>query len=302
MINVAGWSLRAPSNLTRLIFFVALSLLLMTLDHRGQHLGRIRAVLGVAVYPIQFVAALPSAAASWVSGLFTTRNDLEKNNAALAAERQLLLARLQQFEALEAENERLRRMLGSAARVADKAVAADLLEVSSEPFARKVIVAKGSNDGVFVGQPVIDAHGVMGQVTEVAGARTSKVTLITDPGHAIPALVNRSGLRVLVFGTGAHDRLKVAHDMLKVPYLTATADIKEGDLLMSSGMGGTFPAGYPVGQVVKVVTDPNESFLDITVKPAALLSHSKQVLLIWPGAAAKNAPPAAGARPAEAKQ
>ncbi|OGI49715.1 MAG: rod shape-determining protein MreC, partial [Candidatus Muproteobacteria bacterium RIFCSPHIGHO2_01_60_12] len=153
--------------------------------------------------------------------------------------------------------------------------AAELVEVSSEPFTRKVVVAKGSQDGVYVGQSVIDAHGVMGQVTQVAG-HVSRVTLITDAGHAIPVLNNRSGLRALVFGTGNPDTVKV-------PYLTANADIKEGDLLVSSGMGGTFPPGYPVARVVKIVNDPNEAFLAITAKPAAQLNHGKQVLLIWRG-------------------
>ena len=192
----------------------------------------------------------------------------------------MLLARLQQFDSLEAENIRLRNMLGSAARVADRALAADLKEVSPEPFTRKVVVARGSRDGVYVGQPVIDAHGIMGQVTQVA-SHVSRVTLITDAGHAIPVLDNRSGLRTLVFGTGDPDSMRV-------PYLTASEDIKEGDLLVSSGMGGTFPPGYPVAQVLKIANDPNESFLDILVKPAAQLNHGKQVLLIWPGGSLKT--------------
>ena len=158
---------------------------------------------------------------------------------------------------------------------ADKALAAELIEVSSEPFTRKVVIAKGSRDGGYVGQPVIDAHGIMGQVTQVADD-FSRVTLITDAGHAIPVLDNRSGLRTIVFGTGDPD-------ILKVPYLTASADIKQGDLLVSSGMGGTFPPGYPVAHVVKIANDPNEPFLTIGVKPAALLNHGKQVLLIWRG-------------------
>jgi rod shape-determining protein MreC len=115
----------------------------------------------------------------------------------------------------------------------------------------------------------------MGQVTQVAG-NVSRVTLITDAGHAIPVLSNRSGLRALVFGTGNPDTVKV-------PYLTANADIQEGDLLVSSGMGGTFPPGYPVARVTKIVNDQNEAFLSITAKPAAQLNHGKQVLLIWRG-------------------
>ena len=275
MINVFGRSIRAPSNLTRLILLSVLSAALMILDHRGHHLEKIRAGLNVLAYPILLVAEAPAYVGRTVSDFFVTRSALRADNEKLLTERQMLLARLQQFDALEEENNRLRRMLGSAEQVADKALAAELIEVSSEPFTRKVVVAKGSSDGVYVGQSVIDAQGIMGQVTQVADD-FSRVTLITDAGHAIPVLDNRSGLRTIVFGTGDPD-------ILKVPYLTASADIKEGDLLVSSGMGGTFPPGYPVAHVIKIVNDPNESFLAINAKPAAQLNHGKQVLLIWRG-------------------
>ena len=275
MINVFGRSIGAPSHLTRLVLLSALSVALMMLDHRGHHLEKIRAGLNTLAYPIQLIAATPAYVVGGMADFFTTRGTLRVDNEKLLTERQALLAKLQQFEALEQENQRLRQMLVSAALVADKAIAAELVEVSAEPFTRKVVVAKGAQDGVYVGQSVIDAHGIMGQVTQVAG-NVSRVTLITDAGHAIPVLDNRSGLRTLVFGTGNPDTVKV-------PYLTANADIKEGDLLVSSGMGGTFPPGYPVAQVTKIVNDPNESFLSITAKPAAQLNHGKQVLLIWRG-------------------
>lgn len=275
MINVFGRPIGAPSHLTRLVLLSALSVALMMLDHRGHHLEKIRAGLNTLAYPIQLVAATPAYVVGGMADFFTTRRTLRVDNEKLLAERQALLARLQQFEALEQENQRLRQMLVSAAMVADKAIAAELVEVSAEPFTRKVVVAKGAKDGVYVGQSVIDAHGIMGQVTQVAG-NVSRVTFITDAGHAIPVLNNRSGLRALVFGTGNPDTVKV-------PYLTANADIQEGDLLVSSGMGGTFPPGYPVARVTKIVNDPNEAFLSITAKPAAQLNHGKQVLLIWRG-------------------
>lgn len=280
MINVFGRHIWAPSHLTRLVLLSILSVALMMLDHRGHHLEKIRAGLNALAYPIQLIAATPAYVGRSIADLFTTRGTLREDNEKLLAERQALLAKLQQFDALEQENQRLRNMLVSAALVADKAIAAELVEVSAEPFTRKVVVAKGSQDGVYVGQSVIDAHGIMGQVTQVAG-RVSRVTFITDAGHAIPVLNNRSGLRALVFGTGNPDTVKV-------PYLTANADIKEGDLLVSSGMGGTFPPDYPVARVLKIVNDPNESFLSITAKPAAQLNHGKQVLLIWRGNVPKS--------------
>jgi len=280
MITVFGKPLRGPSTLTRLVLLAALSGSLLMLDHRGQHLEQIRSGLRLMLYPVQLVAAIPAATYHGVTGFFATGTSLRDDNEHLKEERLQLLARLQQFEALEAENERLRGLLGSATRVADRALAADLLEVSLEPFTRRIILARGVRDGVFVGQPVIDAHGIMGQITDVAG-HMSTAALITDPGHAIPVLVNRSGLRAIVAGTGDQDTVKI-------PYLTAVADIREGDLLVSSGMGGTFPAGYPVAEVVRIVNDPNEAFLEITARPAARLNHSKQVLLVWPGAGDKK--------------
>lgn len=292
MITVFGKPLRGPSTLTRLVLLAALSGGIMMLDHRGQHLEQIRSGLRLLLYPVQLVASIPAGLYHGVSNFFASGTSLRDANDQLKNERLQLLARLQQFEALEAENERLRGLLGSATRVADRALAAELLEVSLEPFTRRIIVARGRSDGVFVGQPVIDAHGIMGQVTDVAG-HMSTATLITDPGHAIPVLVNRSGLRAIVTGTGDQDTVKV-------PYLTAVADIREGDLLVSSGMGGTFPAGYPVAEIVRIVNDPNEAFLEITARPAARLNHSKQVLLVWPGAGADKKKERAAVAPGRA--
>lgn len=273
MINVFGRTFGAPSNITRLILLSILSGTLMVLDHRGHHLEKIRSGLNLLAYPVQVIAAAPTQVFHGIADFLTTRGALRRDNEKLLSERQLLLAKMQKFETLEEENSRLRRMLGSAIQVTEKVLAAELIEVSSEPFSRKIVVAKGSKDGVYVGQSVIDADGVMGQVTQVSNF-VSRVTLITDAGHAIPVFNNRSGLRMLVFGTGDPDKLKI-------PYLTAAADIKEGDLLVSSGMGGTFQPGYPVAKVVKIVSDPNEAFLTVTGKPMAQLNHGKQVMLIW---------------------
>jgi len=281
MIHVFGRPLRPPSQLTRLILLGVLAAALMVLDHRSNQLAKIRSALSLLAAPIHFLAALPARAGGSMTEFFTTRDALRSDNDRLQAEREILMARLQQQAALEAENNRLREMLGSATRVSDRALAAELIEVTSEPFTRQILIARGSRDAVSVGQPVIDAYGVMGQITRVMLA-TSQATLITDAGHAVPVLVNRNGLRALVFGTGAQDTVRV-------PYLTALSDIKEGDLLVTSGMGGTFPPGYPVASVTKIVNDPNESFLEITAKPTAHINHSKQVLLIWPGAKSPKA-------------
>lgn len=275
MSTVLGRVNGRPSSLTRLVFLVVLSVLLMVFDYRGHYLPQVRATLSALVYPLQAIAALPVRVSAWATELFVTERTLREQNSQLRNERLQTQARLQKLTALEAENKRLRDLLGSAARVTDRAVVAELVEVSLEPFTRKIVVAKGSRHGVYLGQPVIDAFGIVGQITEV-GLFTSKATLITDPGHAIPVLVNRNGLRAVVFGTGAPDRVDV-------PYLTASADIREGDMLVSSGMGGRFPPGYPVVEVTKIVKDPNEAFLKIDAKPMARLNYGKEVLLIWPG-------------------
>ena len=291
MLQISGWQIRAPSNLTRFVLLALLSVSLMLLDARGHHLQKIRAGLTVLFRPIQMVAAIPirvgSAVIDFIHGDETLRAEAER----LRSEQPILLARLQKFEAIEAENAHLRQLLGTSALVAERAVVAELLEVASEPFRRTVVIAKGEKDGLYLGQPVIDAYGIRGQVSEV-GVLQSTAILITDPGHAIPVQVNRNGLRAIAFGTGAPDTVSIR-------YLTASSDIKPGDLLVSSGIGGGFPFGYPVAKVKKIVNDPNESFLDITATPVAQLSHNKEVLLIWP---TKSVLPAEAKKPAEIKK
>lgn len=272
MITAFGKSFRGPSPLTRFVLLALLSAALMILDHRGQYLQRLRAALMVVVYPIQVAASVPVELYHGLVDAFTSDDELKQRNARLEAEREQLLARLQRFDAVERENERLRTMLAAASRVADRVLVADLMEVSLEPFSRRLLIRRGSRDGVYIGQPAIDAFGIVGQVTQVSPF-VSTVTLITDPSHAIPVIDNRSGLRTVVFGTGDED-------VLSVPYLSGVADIKEGDLLVSSGMGGVFPSGYPVATVTKIKNDPSESFLQIQARPAARLNHGKQIMLI----------------------
>lgn len=286
MLQIAGFQVRAPSNLTRFVLLALLSVALMLLDARGQHLGQIRAGLTVLFTPIQFLAQIPTRVGGAVLDFFRGDAALHEELQRLRQEQPILFARLEKYEALTAENTHLRQLLGSGALVADKAVAAELVEVASEPTRRTIVIAKGRQDGLYVGQPVIDAFGIRGQITEV-GIHQSRAILITDPSHAIPVQVNRNGLLAVAFGTGDADSVAIR-------YLTASADIKEGDLLISSGLGGGFPFGYPVAKVAKIVNDPNESFLDIRATPVAQLGHHKEVLLIWP---TKTTPPPAARKP-----
>lgn len=269
------WSIRSPSSVTRLLFFLLLSGALMMLDYQGHYLQTMRAGLRGLLYPLEWLATLPVRATAGTLDFFRGRASISRDYEQLRAEHQLLLSKLQRYEALEADNLQLRQLLGAATRVTDRAMIVELLEVSPEPFTRKIVLAKGGATGLYQGQPVIDGYGVVGQITEV-GTFTSRATLITDPSHAIPVQVVRNGLRAIIFGTGAHNEVEI-------PYLTAAADVRIGDVVVSSGIGGIFPPGYPVAQVTKIVNDPNEAFLKILARPAARLNHGKEVMVIWPG-------------------
>lgn len=279
MINVSGWTLKPPSTFSRLVFFVLLSGGLMLLDHRGHHLDRIRTGLNLLVYPVQMLAAFPVRASGAVVDFFSGKGALQDRYDRLYKDHLALLGRLQTYETLEAENAHLRELLGAAARLSVKASVAELLEVSPEPFSRRILLTKGSDAGLYKGQPIVDAYGVAGRITEV-NIHTSKATLITDSSHSVPVQVVRNGLRAIVFGTGTRDEVEV-------PYLTGSSDIQVNDILVTTGMGGTFPPGYPVARVVKVVNNPNESFLKVIARPLARLDHNKEVLLIWPEERAK---------------
>jgi rod shape-determining protein MreC len=255
------------------LVFVVISLVLMTVDHRQHHLESVRAALSLAFSPLQYVLGLPIGAGHWLGEALTSRETLEEQNAELRSQQLLQSARLQKMAALEAENSRLRSLLDSSFKVGERVLVAELLEVDFEPFSQQIVINKGSQNGVTEGQPIVDAEGVMGQVVHVAPF-TSTAMLITDPSHAIPVTVNRNGLRAIAMGTGSSDHLEV-------PNLPLNADIKEGDLLVSSGLGGRFPPGYPVAVVDKVERNPGQSFSDVTARPAARLEQSREVLLVW---------------------
>ncbi len=264
-----------PSGALRLVLLIVLSIVLMVADHRTAHLQSVRSALAIFVTPIQAAATLPNSARTWFNDFFTTEQDYRDAFTDLQTQHMKLKARLQRLEALELENDSLRRLLAASGRVPDQVLMAELVEVSLDPFSRKILINRGIADGIYVGQPVLDPNGVMGQVTHTMPF-TSAVTLITDASHAIPVQVQRNGLRGIVFGVGKGDDLKVA-------YLTHNADIRTGDVLVTSGMGGRFPPGYPVATVKTIVRNTSEAFLSISATPVAQLDHAKQVLLVWQG-------------------
>lgn len=249
-----------------------MSLVLMTVDHRQHHLESVRAALSMLVSPLQYLLGAPIGAGHWLGEALSSREALQEENAALRSQQLLQSARLQKMAALEAENSRLRALLDSSVKVGERVLVAELLEVDFAPFSQQIVINKGSRDGVTEGQPIVDAEGVMGQVVHVAPF-TSNAMLITDPSHAIPVVVNRTGLRGIAIGSGSADRLDI-------PNLPLNAEITEGDLLVTSGMGGRFPPGYPVAVITRVDRNPGQSFAEVTARPTARLEQSREVLLV----------------------
>lgn len=252
---------------------VILSLALLVLDHRFHHLQQLRSTLAFLTYPLQYLADLPFTASHWLDETTSSRSSLSEDNRALRDENLRLRAELQKYESLQAENMRLRDLLDSSFKIGDRVLVAELSAVDLDPYKQQVIINKGSASGAFEGQPVLDAHAVMGQVTNVAPF-ASTVLLITDTSHALPVQVLRNGLRTIAVGTGRIDTLKL-------PYLPTNSDIVEGDLLVTSGLGGKFPPGYPVATVTRIDRSPDAPFSDVLAQPRAHLDRSREVLLVW---------------------
>jgi len=258
----------------------------MFADSRFDFLGRVRYYIAIVVTPLHLMADLPSRTSNAFHNFFKTRTDLEDDNLRLQDEMLMLQFKLQKLDHLDAENQRLNELLKATYIIDDVAVRAQLLGESPDPFSKRVIINKGSNEGVFIGQPVIDAHGLMGQVVQVEPL-TSWVLLITDPLHATPVQVNRNGLRAIAAGTS-----DILHQLM-LENVSITADIQVGDELVTSGLDQRLPAGYPVGVVSSVKNDPGQSFANIKVTPSAQLDRSRNVLLLFSSAESKAARAAA---------
>ena len=203
-----------------------------------------------------------------------SHNTLLKDNERLKQEHLLLSSKLQRYEILAEENRRLRELLESSFRLNDKVLVAELIAVELQTFRQQVVINKGQREGAYDGQPIVDASGIMGQIVHVTPF-SSTVLLITDTDHALPVQVNRNGLRAIAVGSGQNDTLFLEH-------LPNNADIRVGDLIISSGLGRRFPSGYPVGEIKKITLDPGESFAKVTTKPSAQLTQSREVLMVWP--------------------
>lgn len=252
-----------------------LSLMLMFADTRFDYLARTRYYVAMVVTPVHFVAGFPLRVGEFVSGLFQSRRELLTENETLREQLLLQQFELQQLEHLEAENQRLNELLNASSSVDDVVVRAQLAGIAPDPFTKRVLINKGKADDVYIGQPVLDADGLMGQVVDVESLN-SWVLLITDPQHATPVVVNRNGIRAIASGT--RDSLH----LLTLNNVPTTADVQIGDLLVTSGLGDRFPPGYPVGVVKSVVVDPGKPFADIIATPTAQIDRSRNLLLLFP--------------------
>jgi rod shape-determining protein MreC len=261
------------------------SVALMVADTRYHQLERVREWLSAAAYPVQVAVDLPFRAWNWLTGSFADRGRLREANLELTARLRLANLQLQRFAALEDENRRLRDMRENSAGIADRVLVASIMNVDLDPFRHRVLLDKGARDGVFKGQAVLDAEGIFGQVSQVH-AETAEVILITDAEHAIPLQSNRSGLRTIAVGTGDSGRLSL-------PFVTVESDLKAGDLLISTGIGGVFPRGYPVAEVTRVDRTAAATFALVDARPTSQLDRNREVLLVWFTAPAAPQEPAA---------
>ena len=252
---------------------VFLSVALMLADQFLSPTVHLRSLLGVFITPVQWVSSLPGQLGGWAEGTAVSRSTLLEENKRLSHEALILKQKVQQMVALRAENNRFRELLNASEQLDDKVLVAELIGVDPDPYTHHIILNKGSEHGVFVGQPILDAQGLMGQVIDVL-PYTSRVLLVADSNHAIPVQVNRNGVRAIAVGSGKLDELALI-------YVPDTADIKEGDQLVSSGLGSRYPKGYPLGEITSIEHDPGEPFAFVKAKPAAYLDRSRYVLMVF---------------------
>ncbi len=255
------------------MLLLLLSLSLMLTDLLWSPMAYYRGYLTLAVTPLRWMMDLPSRGLTNLDQSFSERDQLQQSNDKLRSDLLLLARKLQRLEALESDNAHLRSLLGGSKQLDHRVLLAELIGVSADPFSHQIVINKGLQEQVYLGQPVLDEGGVMGQVVEV-GPYTSRVLLITDTQHAIPVQVNRTGFRALLLGRGSEQELLL-------DYVPDTADIRVGDLLLSSGLGARFPSGYPVATVTEVIHDPGQPFATIRTRPTARLDASRHLLLVF---------------------
>ncbi len=275
-----------PST-TRLMAYLLLAGLLMLLDQRGQFIPRFRAFAESLVAPVYRVASAPVEAVRGVSTYGRSYRSVVAQNQAQREQLLTQAGQMQRLAALEEENQRLRDLLQATAGRDVAFRFAELVQVSLDPYAHQVLIDRGAVDGVFEGQAVIDGQGVMGQVESVTGGQ-ARVRLISDPEHAIPVQILRTGQRTVAMGTGESQRLSL-------PNLPLQSDVREGDVLVTSGLGERFPSGFPVAEVSRVDRDTGEAFMNVDARPLAALDRGREVLLVLLADAGADTPVGSGA-------
>lgn len=246
----------------------------MFIDFHYQSLKLVRSSFTLLISPLQYAVDYPVRLFDWTHALIQSKKKLVDDNMRLRYQQAVIESKLQQLVSIQKENSHLKQLLLTSSNAEVKTMAAQILAIDTNLARQFVILNKGKKDGVFVGQPVLDAKGVMGQIIDV-GYLTSTVLLISDPKCAVPIRNNRTGERAIIVGT--HDP-----DTLSVVNLPVTSDIVVGDLLVTSGLGRLYPEGYPVGHVKEVNRIPGEAFIQVMVSPIAMLSRNRLVLLVWP--------------------
>ncbi len=257
-----------------MIVLVVLAITLMILDKRVTGTAQIRLALSMPLAPIQYAVSYPIQLFDKLSNLASTHDELVKENLDLKAEQLMLKSQVQRLLSIESENNQLKALMSTSATVQGKVLVAQIMAVDSEPFMNQVSINKGSREGVYVGQPVLDANGVMGQVIQVSPLM-SRILLINDTHSGVAVQNTRNGVRAIAVGDNYTGKLRLLN-------VQQTMDIKPGDTLLTSGLGEHYPEGYPVGKVLTVTKDPGFQFSTILVEPSAHLDRSRQVLLMWP--------------------
>jgi len=265
--------IRGPSVTFRMVVLVVASIALMTVDHRWHSLEFVRGALSSVIYPLQYTIDLPIRLFYWTDERLSSQQILLEKNREFEVRHLENRVQLQKLDIIEKENDRLRKLLGATPKTTERLLISEIINVDLDPYKQLILLNKGSNSDVYQGQPIIDALGVMGQVIHV-GPMSSTAMLITDASHAIPVQINRTGLRAIAYGSGKIDQLNLR-------YLTHNVDIKVGDLLVTSGLGETFPANFPVAIISKVERPAGEPFAHIEARPHAQLDKSREVLLVW---------------------
>ena len=264
---------RGPSPGFRFSLYAILSFVVMFLDQRHGWMEQARFVLQAAAYPIQQAVSSPTNAWGWMREIFETRDALRAENERLKEQDRLLAIRSMRYEALARENGELRGLRDALPPVAEKWLAAEIVNIEINSLRQRVLINRGTANGVFKAQALLDDKGVIGQITHV-GPWSAEAILITDPEHAIPVVIERTGLRTIAVGAGDAQSLAL-------PYLPGNADIKSGDLLLTSGLGGVFPAGYPVARVTEVHRDAVQPLAQVRATPFANVDADREVVLVW---------------------